>query len=92
MAQAIYREWFVHFRYPGHERDELVDSPLGPHPQADGRASPLADVATVVIGSSPPSEHYNDSGEGLPFHQGVSSFGRHYPKRPAVLQNRRPHR
>ena len=19
MAQAIYREWFVHFRYPGHE-------------------------------------------------------------------------
>jgi type I restriction enzyme S subunit len=29
MAQAIYREWFVHFRYPGHEDDELVDSPLG---------------------------------------------------------------
>jgi type I restriction enzyme S subunit len=32
MAQAIYREWFVHFRYPGHEDDELVDSPLGPVP------------------------------------------------------------
>ncbi len=32
MAQAIYREWFVHFRYPGHEDDELVDSPLGPIP------------------------------------------------------------
>ena len=32
MAQAIYREWFVHFRYPGHENDELVDSPLGPIP------------------------------------------------------------
>ncbi len=26
MAQRIYREWFVHFRYPGHEEDELVDS------------------------------------------------------------------
>jgi type I restriction enzyme S subunit len=32
MAQAIYREWFVHFRYPGHEADELVDSPLGGAP------------------------------------------------------------
>lgn len=29
MAQAIYREWFVHFRYPGHENDDLVDSPIG---------------------------------------------------------------
>ena len=29
LAQAIYREWFVHFRYPGHEDDELVHSPLG---------------------------------------------------------------
>ncbi len=33
LAQAIYREWFVRFRYPGHEHDELVDSPLGPIPK-----------------------------------------------------------
>lgn len=33
MAQAIYREWFVHFRYPGHEDVPLVESPLGPIPQ-----------------------------------------------------------
>ena len=26
MAQAIYREWFVRFRYPGHENHELVDN------------------------------------------------------------------
>ncbi|MBT4360980.1 MAG: restriction endonuclease subunit S, partial [Candidatus Marinimicrobia bacterium] len=26
MAQRIYREWFVHFRYPGHENEKLVDS------------------------------------------------------------------
>lgn len=26
MARRIYREWFVHFRYPGHQEDELVDS------------------------------------------------------------------
>ena len=26
MAQRIYREWFVHFRYPGHDKDKQVDS------------------------------------------------------------------
>jgi len=26
MARRIYHEWFVHFKYPGHENDELVDS------------------------------------------------------------------
>jgi type I restriction enzyme S subunit len=33
MAQTIYREWFVHFRYPGHESATMVDSPLGPIPE-----------------------------------------------------------
>ncbi|MFE9397164.1 restriction endonuclease subunit S [Streptomyces flavidovirens] len=33
MARAIYREWFVHFRYPGHEDSTLVPSPLGPIPE-----------------------------------------------------------
>ncbi len=29
MAQAIYREWFVNFRYPGHESVPLIASPVG---------------------------------------------------------------
>jgi type I restriction enzyme S subunit len=33
MAQALYREWFVHFRFPGHETVKLVDSPFGKTPQ-----------------------------------------------------------
>ncbi|MCQ3808863.1 MAG: restriction endonuclease subunit S [Acidimicrobiaceae bacterium] len=32
MARLLYREWFVHFRFPGHEDVELVDSDLGPIP------------------------------------------------------------
>jgi type I restriction enzyme, S subunit len=28
MARAIYREWFVHFRFPGHETVPRVDSSL----------------------------------------------------------------
>jgi restriction endonuclease S subunit len=34
MAQALYREWFVHFRFPGHEKVTMVPSPLGPIPPA----------------------------------------------------------
>jgi type I restriction enzyme S subunit len=33
MARALYREWFVHFRFPGHENHPRVASPLGDIPQ-----------------------------------------------------------
>jgi type I restriction enzyme S subunit len=32
-ARLLYREWFVNFRYPGHEDVPLVDSQLGPIPE-----------------------------------------------------------
>jgi type I restriction enzyme S subunit len=33
MAKAVYQEWFVHFRFPGHETDQMVDSELGEIPK-----------------------------------------------------------
>lgn len=33
IARAIHREWFVKFRYPGHDDVPLVDSILGPIPE-----------------------------------------------------------
>jgi type I restriction enzyme S subunit len=33
MARALYREWFVHFRFPGHESVPRVPSPLGEIPK-----------------------------------------------------------
>jgi type I restriction enzyme S subunit len=33
MARPLYREWFVHFRFPGHEKLPRVASPLGEIPQ-----------------------------------------------------------
>ena len=29
MAQRIYKDWFVDFKYPSHENDQMVDSELG---------------------------------------------------------------
>jgi len=33
MARSLYREWFVKFRFPGHEQVQMVDSELGPIPE-----------------------------------------------------------
>lgn len=33
MARTLYREWFVHFRFPGHENHPHVASPLGEIPE-----------------------------------------------------------
>lgn len=52
MAQAIYREWFVRFRYPGHEGDQLVDSPLGPIPEG-WEVSTCGECLTVLGGGTP---------------------------------------
>lgn len=54
MAQAIYREWFVNFRFPGHENVKLVDSPLGKIPE--GWLKPLGDVVTLKRGYDLPQK------------------------------------
>lgn len=65
MARAIYREWFVKFRFPGHEGVPLVDSALGIIPEGwETRA--VGQVARVVRGRSYRSAELVDEG-GLPF-------------------------
>jgi type I restriction enzyme S subunit len=51
MAQSLYREWFVHFHYPGHESVPLVDSPLGPIPEG-WEAKKLGDVLELKYGKA----------------------------------------
>ncbi len=51
MAQRIYREWFIDFRYPGHEGVPLVDSELGPIPDGWG-VVPLSTIASIGKGLS----------------------------------------
>jgi type I restriction enzyme S subunit len=55
MAQALYREWFVQFRFPGHGKVKVVDSPLGPVPQG-WRLQRLGDIAEEVRRSVSPDE------------------------------------
>jgi type I restriction enzyme S subunit len=45
MAQALYREWFIYFRYPGYEEATLVDSSLGLVPK-DWDVVPVSAIAS----------------------------------------------
>jgi type I restriction enzyme S subunit len=49
MARALYREWFVHFRFPGHEDHPRVPSPLGEIPEG-WEVTKLADFVTTQYG------------------------------------------
>ena len=54
MARRLYREWFVHFRYPNHESIPLVESPLGPIPQ--GWEVKTVGESFEIIGGGTPSK------------------------------------
>ena len=61
MARLLYREWFVHLRYPGHENVESVDSHIGLIPSG-WEAAPLGSIATLTGGSTTTKASYVSQG------------------------------
>jgi type I restriction enzyme S subunit len=55
MARKLYREWFVYFRYPGHENQKLVNSPLGMVPEGWG-GTPFEHLLSSMTGGDWGSE------------------------------------
>ena len=49
MAQKIYKEWFVDFKFPGHETATFKDSPLGKIPK-DWNYKPIGNLLEHQIG------------------------------------------
>jgi len=45
------------------------------------RKRSLAEVATIIMGQSPPGSTYNEEGRGIPFFQGVKDFSVRYPQK-----------
>jgi len=56
MAQSIYREWFVNFRFPGHEKLKMVDSPMGKIP-AGWEVRRIGDICNRIIDKFSENEH-----------------------------------
>jgi len=73
MAQAIFKEWFVDFNFPGFD-GVLVDGlPKG------WRRGKLGEEFDLVMGQSPKGESYNEDGNGMVFYQGKTDFGFRFP-------------
>jgi type I restriction enzyme S subunit len=51
MAQTIYKEWFVKFRFPGYEKVKMVDSELGEIPKG-WEVKRLGDVVELAYGKA----------------------------------------
>ena len=79
MARALYREWFVHFRFPGHETVPRFASALGEIPQG-WEVKKLGEVAEITMGLSPKGNTYNEDGDGTPLVNGPVEFGERFTK------------
>lgn len=73
MARLLYREWFVHFRFPVHEDVEMVDSELGPIPEG-WEAMRLGEYASYINRGIAPK--YSDESEDVVINQRCIRDGR----------------
>jgi len=65
MAQAIYNEWFVKFRFPGHSKVKVVDSELGKIPEG-WEAVKVGDVIEGIESGSRPKGGIDPEEKGIP--------------------------
>jgi type I restriction enzyme S subunit len=75
MARALYREWFVQFRFPGHESIPRVPSPLGDIPQG-WEVKPLFALTKVNYGKNLPTKKLADDG-AYPVYGAAKIIGRY---------------
>jgi len=66
MARALYREWFVHFRFPGFEHRPRVASPLGEIPQG-WEVKKLGDISSYINRGITP--RYDEEGDSVVINQ-----------------------
>lgn len=81
MAQSLYREWFVNFRYPNHEdnldadgKTKLIDSPLGQIPEGWGVVA-LEDLCNKITDGSHKSPKSVDVGVPMASVKDMHDFG-----------------
>ena len=66
MAQAIYREWFVNFRFPGYEGVRMVESSLGRIPER-WEVCYFTDYIDVLSGGTPKTSNPEYWGDEIPW-------------------------
>lgn len=74
MAQKLYREWFVKFRFPGHEDVKMVNSELGKTP-TEWEVVALQDVCTRITDGAHKSPKSVDQGYPMASVKDMHDFG-----------------
>ena len=78
MARALYREWFVHLRFPGHETHPRVASAIGEFPKGWDVAK-LGDHLAALESGKRPRGGIRDVEDGVPSigAENIDGIGRH---------------
>ncbi|MDX5385487.1 MAG: restriction endonuclease subunit S [Alteromonadaceae bacterium] len=74
MARRLYEEWFVHFRFPGHEEVSFKESELGRIPDEWGTEA-ATDAFKIKYGKTFPKKNLDPSGQ-YPVFGGGGVIGR----------------
>ncbi|MEG3863176.1 restriction endonuclease subunit S [Microcoleus sp. herbarium12] len=88
MARSIYREWFVKFRFPGHEQAQMVDSELGLIPEG-WEVGRLDDALILQRGFDLPTQQRKEG--NIPIYASTGITGTHNEakiKAPGVVTGR----
>jgi type I restriction enzyme S subunit len=87
MAQTLYHEWFVKFRFPGHEQVKMVESELGLIPE--GWIGKLEDALILQRGFDLPSKQRQEG--SIPVYAATGVAGTHNEakiKAPGIVTGR----
>jgi type I restriction enzyme S subunit len=66
MAQMLYKEWFVDFKFPNHQNTKFIDSELGKIPEG-WRVENIKNFGTVSTGKTPSTKNTDNFGKFMPF-------------------------
>lgn len=66
IAQTLFDEWFVNFRFPGYEKKKLVDSEMGEIPEG-WSVGKVSDLGNIICGKTPSKSYPEYFGGSIPF-------------------------
>ncbi|HEY4474283.1 MAG TPA: restriction endonuclease subunit S [Candidatus Paceibacterota bacterium] len=84
-AQAIFKEWFVKFRFPGYEKVEFVDSELSKIPKGWEAKGVLDVVERISVGKKFENKTALPNGKVPILDQGQSGFIGYHNEEPGVM-------
>ncbi len=87
MAQMLYREWFVNFRFPGHEKVKMVESEMGLIPEAFKVTNLGALTSVITKGTTPTTlgKSFVDTGVNFVKVESISESGSIIPAKLAHI-------